>query len=207
MSLKQKIIETSITYFNENGFMNTSMRNIAIASDMSLSNLQYHFKTKQVLIEGIVDEMYKLFEGIFDYKEEAVDLMMLINLADYWFDFQRKFIFFYKEISAIMQQYPTVSKKYLFIKEKRTNEMESLLKTYASFGVMKPEQFPNYYKSMADLLFFITNFHLSAELSFGQKNIQTCFNEANTLCYDLLLPSLTEQGLFFYNSIINDKQK
>jgi AcrR family transcriptional regulator len=207
MSQKERIIETSINYFNENGFMTVSMRSIAAACNMSLSNLQYHFKTKEALINAIVDEMYKLFEGILDHKEKAVNLLLIINLAKFWFEFQKKYLFFYVEFSAILQRYTFVRKKYLFIKEKRTNEIESLLLAYAASGIMKTEPFANYYKSMADLLFFITNFHLSAHLSYGFKKLENSFEEANTLCYNLLMPSLTEQGLLSLNNIFSNELK
>jgi AcrR family transcriptional regulator len=63
METKEKIVAAAIASFNAEGCLQSSMRTIASACDMSLSNLQHHFKTKEVLIETIIEDMCLVFEG------------------------------------------------------------------------------------------------------------------------------------------------
>ncbi|MHC1694048.1 MAG: TetR/AcrR family transcriptional regulator [Eubacteriales bacterium] len=51
---KERILENAVQIFSEKGFHGTSMRDIATASDCSLPNLYYHYKSKNDLFEEIV---------------------------------------------------------------------------------------------------------------------------------------------------------
>jgi hypothetical protein len=83
------------------------------------------------------------------------------------------------------------------------NNPEYHFKTNPEFGITNPEQAPQYYQSIADLLWFIADFYLSAYVIDGNKTAQDSFNEVNTLFYNIPTPSLTEKGLVWLSSIDN----
>ena len=55
---KKKIIEATISLFNEHGFANVSLPHISDKLEISLGNLTYHFPKKDQLIDSI----YQLFQ-------------------------------------------------------------------------------------------------------------------------------------------------
>lgn len=53
-NLRDRILETARALFNERGYNEVSMRNIAEALKISVGNLTYHFKRKEDLIEAVI---------------------------------------------------------------------------------------------------------------------------------------------------------
>ncbi len=53
MTTKKEIIETAHTLFNENGYTNTSMRDISQALSISVGNLTYHFRKKEDILKEL----------------------------------------------------------------------------------------------------------------------------------------------------------
>ncbi len=66
ISKKKKIIEAArITLINE-GSSNFSMRKVAAEASISLGNLQYHFKTKVELIQGVLKNYIEIYKAEFE---------------------------------------------------------------------------------------------------------------------------------------------
>jgi hypothetical protein len=54
LSTKQKILNTSIRLFNEDGMANVPLQQIAKEIGISPGNLAYHFKNKEAIIEAMM---------------------------------------------------------------------------------------------------------------------------------------------------------
>lgn len=66
ISKKNQIIEAACTILIREGSSNFSMRKVADELSMSLGNLQYHFKTKSDLIQGMMKRYIDLYRIEFD---------------------------------------------------------------------------------------------------------------------------------------------
>ncbi|MCD7809472.1 MAG: TetR/AcrR family transcriptional regulator, partial [Erysipelotrichaceae bacterium] len=67
MSKKELIQETALKLFNEKGYNNVSLREIAKEANTTIGNLTYHFPQKEDLLIHIVDELHKKFR---EYKDD-----------------------------------------------------------------------------------------------------------------------------------------
>jgi AcrR family transcriptional regulator len=204
MDRKEKIVAAAIAHFNTNGCIPCSMRTIASACRMSLSNLQHHFKTKDVLLETIIEKMCLVFEGTSDFKNKGISLQLLVDMNALWFDFQKTYLFFFSEISALLQQYPTVQKRFSAVKKKRLNEYNLLFNAYASAQLFKPEPYPGFFYGQAELLWFIANYYLSTQLAEGKKFNRKTFDEGNKVATNLIYSMLSEKGIL---ELINLNQR
>lgn len=54
---RQRIVETALELFRQNGYDGTTMRAIASAAGVSLGNAYYYFPSKENLIQGFYDQM------------------------------------------------------------------------------------------------------------------------------------------------------
>lgn len=63
-NMKQTILDTARHLFAENGFHDTSMRDIAAALNISVGNLTYHYKKKEELIEAIILQEHEEYDRI-----------------------------------------------------------------------------------------------------------------------------------------------
>lgn len=72
---KQKILDTAILLFNEKGYENVSLREIAREADTTIGNLTYHFKKKEDLVIAIVYDLHESFSFYFSKDLHGVDLL------------------------------------------------------------------------------------------------------------------------------------
>ena len=63
MKTRERILKTAIETFNEKGFGAVNLLEVAQLMGISRGNLTYHFKTKEVLLEAIVKEMWAKIEN------------------------------------------------------------------------------------------------------------------------------------------------
>lgn len=61
MTKKDIIVETAINLFNEKGYSNVSLREIAAAAGTTIGNMTYHFPQKVDLLIGIVENLHTEF--------------------------------------------------------------------------------------------------------------------------------------------------
>jgi len=59
---KRKILDTARSLFNDFGFGNVTIRMIALKLKMSSGNLNYHFKTREEILEALYFEMVADFD-------------------------------------------------------------------------------------------------------------------------------------------------
>lgn len=95
---KQKILDSARVLFNERGYANTTIRMIANELGMSSGNLNYHFKTKESLLEALYFEMVAAFDQrIKDlpqtefsiqsmYKEVLDSMHRMVDYRFFWLD-------------------------------------------------------------------------------------------------------------------------
>jgi hypothetical protein len=99
--IKEKIITISIDEFLKNGFITTSMRDIARAVGISTGNLYTYFPGKEQLFYTIIEDVKReldligsysvnrIFWGIFDSDEKMLQYIELIS--DIHFDLMKKY--------------------------------------------------------------------------------------------------------------------
>ena len=66
MTTKERIIESSIKLFNQQGMVNVRLKHIADAVGISVGNLAYHYYSKEAIVATIVDELTQLLDPIVD---------------------------------------------------------------------------------------------------------------------------------------------
>lgn len=59
---KIKILSAARKLFNELGFSNVTIRMIALELEMSAGNLNYHYKTREEILEALYFEMVEVFD-------------------------------------------------------------------------------------------------------------------------------------------------
>lgn len=205
MSTKEKIIACAISYFNREGLMSASMRGIAKACGITLSNLQYYFATKDKLVETIFDEMGLVYEGMADFAKSGISLQLLLDMNSIQFEFQKKYIFYFTQLNAILQAFPGVRKKYLRMKTKRVKEYLDLFNAYSKAGLFIPEPYEGFFRNQAELLWFMGNYYLSSQLCEGKKANRKTFDESNKVAADVIYKMLSEKGIFEMMKLIKDK--
>ena len=117
---KEDILITARELFNEYGYKNISMRDIAKKLNISVGNLTYYFKKKEDLIEEVVMYKHRKYQGIL--LPESLD--DLNNLFLDMLNTQNKNIYYFKHFDELAE----ISSKIYEIQLATLNKIEKILK-------------------------------------------------------------------------------
>lgn len=96
---KKKIILAAISEFAKDGFEKASIDAIALKAKVAKGTVFYHFKTKQVLFEEIVEEGHKTFEEII--KRKTKDLKTEKSKIERMVELEVDFIHKYRDLFSV----------------------------------------------------------------------------------------------------------
>ena len=192
---KKKIILAAIEQFNEHGLSTVRNQDIAKASGVSLSNFNYHFKTKQDLVYEVCEYMVVVL------KEKVYGNKILMNsegqgmdITRAYLEYEEEFKFFYLDTYNILQSYPDLKEEF----QARLNEAILIIKNLnflaVGKGAMKPEppEMPGLYEYLAEQIWISNHFWFAQKYIRGKtENAIIKGLEAN---YAILYPHLTERG-------------
>lgn len=109
---KEQIIAEAIQLFNEKGYRNVSLREIAKAADTTIGNLTYHFPQKEdllfTLLESLQTEFVLNMPGNIHRAELLSHLLNTFLIAE---KNERDNPFYYKNIYAIVTSSETIAKR------------------------------------------------------------------------------------------------
>jgi AcrR family transcriptional regulator len=169
--------------FNRRGFSVTSFRAIASELGISPGHLHYHFKTKEAVLEALFQEIVDATEAMF---VADVDPW---TLPTAWLALQHEYVFFFRELPAILLSYPPLRRRYRAIGRKRVSQFRAILASLSDAGLLITEPEAGFFDRFALLLWHQCNSALSLV-----PPEDTAIPEAEVMLRTLLLPLLSENG-------------
>ena len=196
---KKKIILAAIKEFNKHGLSNVRNQDIAEAAEISLSNFNYHFKTKQDLVYAVCDYMVVVLkERVYGNKVLISSEGQGIAITQAYFEFEQEFKFFYLDTYNILQSYPDLKEEF----EKRLHEAILIIKNlnFMAVGrgrlIPEPKDMPGLYEHLARQIWMNNHFWFAQRSILGEEGDAIVKGmEAN---FSILYPYLTERGRASY---------
>jgi len=169
---KSKIVDQSIEFFNQYGYSNVSLHQIAKAINLSSGNLTYHYPKKEDLMDAVyatfVDELLSLQTAL--GVGRGLDEMIL-ELNEF-IKVQNRFLFFYVDLLDIGRNYPSIAKRHHAHIKGQINRIENNLNFNYSAGVLKKE-FKNELGVLAETIWMTVVFYPSQMIIRGKEISQT----------------------------------
>jgi len=199
---KKKIIIAAVSLFNENGMNNIRNQDIANAADISLSNFNYHFKTKQDLVYAVFTYMEEVLEEQVYGNKVLIKEGQGLEITKAYFEFEQDFRFFYLDTHNILQTYPALKTGL----QKQIKEAILIIKNlnYIAIGkgLMIPEPFLGLYDQLAEQI-WVNNHFWFAQIQIRGTETATVKKGLET-CYAILYPYLTEKGRHSYQKYLKN---
>lgn len=109
---KQRICETAVRLFNEQGYEAVSLRQIATEAGTTIGNLTYHFKHKEDLLKAILADLHGGFSARLDRTLGGAELMgRLLDLILANEENQRRYPFYFGNLSQLMVAFPSIAQE------------------------------------------------------------------------------------------------
>lgn len=201
MNTKDRIIQQSITLFNENGISAVSLRHIAGALHISHGNLTYHYKNKQAITNEIYTRMDKEMESAVFPGEPEADLFHYHKLLHRISDFQKRHRFFYLDMLEISRLFPEVIIRYRKTIETRGAQTRQLFDALIKKELVKPEQDPGLYRSLTHSIWVMSTFWLQQEQILGKDHPAISKGSDVERIWEIMRPYLTPKGLKQYHQL------
>lgn len=190
MGTKERILETALRLFNEQGIDVITIRHIAKEMGISHSNIQYYFKNADEIITTIYEQHLAELanEAVIESLPELIGSVrdILTHIYEY------RFIYIY--FVAIVRRIPAL--KILYSNRYKIRR-EQLLKTFALFreqGIFRADLPDNVWDSLVKQIYTIGDFWISAnELTTNYKGPATIKAYVGLIA-DMLYPYLTAKG-------------
>ncbi len=199
---KTRIILAAVTLFNKKGLINVRNQDIAKQANISLSNFNYHFKTKQDLVYAVCAYMSDvLVEEVYG-NEVLIKEGQGLEITKSYFEFEQKFKFFYLDTHSILNAYPGLKEEV----QRQVNEAIQIIKNlnYLSVGMgyMKPEppEMPGLYDHLADQI-WINNHFWFAQMDIRGRTEDPVLKGLES-CFAISYPYLTDKGISVYKHFI-----
>ena len=170
---KSKIIYQSIALFNQHGYSNVSLHQIARSLDLSSGNLTYHYPKKADLMKAVyttfLDDLSSLQTSSIGVGRGIDD--MLVELNEF-IKFQNRFLFFYIDLLDIGRNYPEIAQRHYGHIKAQIKRIEDYLNFNFSIGIIKSEVEGNLVV-LAETIWMTVVFYPSQMILRGHKNSQS----------------------------------
>ncbi len=136
---KERILDTALQLFNDNGTRTISTNHIADACSMSPGNLYYHFKNKEQIICGLFERMIGSWDEDKNKTLEEIPPEKILDLQlEKTFHFAWQYRFIHRELAALLDRDDKLKELCNHVLQRRIFEIEGMFKGFIDSGIVKP---------------------------------------------------------------------
>lgn len=194
MKTKDRILATSLSLFNERGLSQVTLRTIAQEMGISQGNLNYHFKKRQDIIEGLYFQLVERMDEVFQsLVTREVDIPLIFESNRRVIEAFYKFRFFMLDFVQIMRENPSIQAHYLQLQKARIGQFQQTVTILQDKGLVRTEEFEDEFDHLYQRMSIVGDFWLSAaEVSGPSAGKQ--ISHYQLILAEFIYPYLTPTG-------------
>jgi AcrR family transcriptional regulator len=135
---RDRILETTLRLFNEEGTAKVPTNRIAVELEMSPGNLYYHFRKKEQLVERLLRRLEDQAEPLLAASNTQLvavdDLWLFLHLA---FEKMFEYRFLYRDVDYVMSEYPRLTLRLRQLTKRGIETIERLCGQMATAGTLR----------------------------------------------------------------------
>jgi len=198
-STKQRIIEASVRLFNENGMDSVRLQQIAEEVGISIGNLAYHYKNKEMIVASVYEQVIEEFNEILrQYLANPTLADFDSQISQYYHFFLRNHFFlpeFFKNNRTQLQH----QAEWQACIRKMNIQIRSRLGFMVVQGYLSPETSDELYDVLSEQIWMSIAFFVPKCNLTGQPSDEGAYKKC---VWGLIKPHFTAHGKQeFYNLI------
>ncbi len=164
MKTKDRIIQTALMLFNEEGESNVTTNHIADEMDISPGNLYYHYRSKDDIIWQIFLNYEKKIRLVLEQKD-----LNYASMQDMWnylhavFDVISEYRFLYRNLIGLMRRIEFLKRHFRHILALKSQRALSIMSRLAEDGLLNTDQ--QTIASLADQIALTATFWLNYSIA------------------------------------------
>ncbi|MEN7550524.1 TetR/AcrR family transcriptional regulator [Rapidithrix thailandica] len=196
---KENILEQSLKLFNERGLSNVSLRTVADELNISVGNLQYHFKKREHIIEALYFQLVKKIDtSIVKSSTLGGMLQSFFNITQSTLLSFFEYRFFLLDFTLIIRQHEKIRAHYKELIKVREQQFFNSLTLLIENGFLREEILPSEYKNLFIRLQILSDFWASSASIHSEKISKNMVLEYSQVINQSIFPYLTEKGRIQY---------
>lgn len=200
---KEKIFISALKLFNEHGLSSVTLRTISVDIGISQGNLNYHFKKRDDIIEGLYFRLVsEINDTMVTLKNEGSSLAFLFTITESIMKLLYKYRFFMLDFSHIMKGNDSIRAYHKDLNVLRQSQIDHIFQLMISEGMMKPESFDKEYFLLYKRTQILIDFWISsAQIEFDQISENSIPQYLNLIAQSIY-PYLTNKGKTVFCELI-----
>lgn len=194
---KEKILDTALELFNEQGINAITVRHIAQAMGISHGNLQYHFANTDLIIQALYDRLADRFDELLQAAPaQLTDELSAFRKgveASYQLIYTYRFIFLH--FVEIGRRLPAITKHYKENLKKRKPQFMQLFGIMQQKGIFRKDIPAEVLDLFIHQVFIVSDFWLSSNEITLQLSGKKALDYYNKIFWNMFYPYLTAKGL------------
>jgi len=191
MSTQDKILDTALALFNEQGTAAVSTNHIAAAINISPGNLYYYFRNKEGIIRALFERLFTAWDEIFQLPSyrapELTDIEAMIT-GNYQLIWEYRFA--YREMAVLLHKDPDLHARYIEVRLRGYDGFAKLIEAFANAGVLNRPNNPQEQMELTELCWIISEqWPVNLELS-GQPLDEAGIKKGIALMWHIFHPYL-----------------
>lgn len=197
---RQRILETSLAMFNEQGEPNVTTNHIADELEISPGNLYYHFRNK----DDIIEQLFQRYEERMDSALVAPE-GRLPNLEDIWlqlhlvFECIWEYRFLYRDLVDILSRNRHLRLRFARILKRAALNATTVMRGLVQAGVMRASAAE--VEAMANNVLVVATFWLNYASVRGDKDEQESIRLGIVQVMMLISPFLRDEERLHLNTL------
>lgn len=196
---KEKILSQAERLFNEEGYNNVSLRDIAEAAGTTIGNLTYHFPQKENLVFAIQSELYTEFlHNFVDQQDGLLTFENMINSFLRINENRKKNAFFYRNIVELCQESSAIASSVDTFRQKIYQYYLSSFLNLQQEEILRNDISTKQYETLAYTVVYLSGMWWQNTTQYYDESIPRI--ELHTALKDLIYPYLTKKGMSIFSS-------
>lgn len=195
---KQRIIDEAIRCFNQRGYGNTSLQDIARELSISRGNLAYHFPQKDGLLQTIFKQLTAKLEFERNRSRNLPSFTNLRHEVQLYRQYQEQYAFIFTD-SQVMS-IPEIRTALRDMSNATIADNNAAIAFAIQVGNMKPEPFPGVYHQLAFTSWMLMFFWLPQRILRDEISGE----DAEKTVWSLIVPHFTKKGIAVFQKYYGD---
>lgn len=160
-STRERIVDTAIGLFNEEGTGPVTTNHIAKALGISPGNLYYHFRHKEAIIQAIYARLRPIWEASVSIPTDRFPTVSDLHaILGRHFHIVWEYRFYYRELPTLMRRDEELAVQYREVRQAGLANLERILRAFIQAGVLEIADPAPAIPELARLCWLIADFWL-----------------------------------------------
>jgi AcrR family transcriptional regulator len=194
MKTRDRILEASLTLFNESGTAAVSTNHIADALGMSPGNLYYHYRNKEEIIRALFEQQFQYTDKLYTLDSNQLptlsDLQQLVRAT---FETAWRYRFIYRELIALLRRDQVLQQRWNEVRTRGFTGFHELVGLFVTAGVLRAPKDTATAQRLAELCWLVSEFWLASVEVGGASVTPSDMNHGVELLLQVLEPYLLTQ--------------